>query len=68
MKKIKNWFYNRFLPMWAKETILRDYKNIQLENEELRKKVAEMEAYIKGLQSGIKSVRRITVNMGEVKK
>ena len=68
MKKIKNWFYNRFLPMWAKETILRDYKNIQLENKELRKKVAEQDAYITGLTTGIKSVRRIVINTGEVTK
>lgn len=68
MKKIKNWFWNRFLPMWAKETIFRDYKTLQLENEELRKKVAEQDAYITGLTTGIKSVRRIVINTGEVTK
>lgn len=68
MKKIKSWFFNRFLPMWAKETILRDYKIAQLENEELHKKVAELESYIAGLQTGIKSLRRVVINTGEVKK
>lgn len=68
MKKIKNWFYNRFLPMWAKESIFREYKELQLENEELRKKVAEQDAYIAGLSAGIKSLRRIVINTGEVKK
>ena len=68
MKKIKNWFYNRFLPMWAKESIFREYKNTQLENEELRKKVAELEAYINGLHAGMRNQRRIVINTGEVKK
>lgn len=68
MKRIKNWFYNRFLPMWAKESIFREYKELQLENEELRKKVAEQDAYIAGLSAGIKSLRRIVINTGEVKK
>lgn len=68
MKKIKNWLFSRFLPMWAKETIWRDYKNLQLENEELRKKVAEQDAYIAGLSAGIKSLRRIVINTGEVNK
>lgn len=68
MKKIKNWFYNRFLPMWAKESIFREYKNTQLENEELRKKVAELEAYINGLHAGLRNQRRIVINTGEVKK
>lgn len=68
MKKIKNWFYNRFLPMWAKESVFREYKNTQLENEELRKKVDELEAYINGLHAGMRNQRRIVINTGEVKK
>ena len=68
MKKIKNWFYNHFLPMWAKESVFREYKNTQLENEELRKKVAELEAYINGLHAGLRNQRRIVINTGEVKK
>ena len=68
MKKIKNWIYNRFLPMWAKESIFREYKNIQLENEALRNKVAELEAYINGLHAGMRNQRRIVINTGEVKK
>ena len=65
---MKKWLLEQFLPMWAKETILRDYKIAQLENEELRKKVAELESYIAGLQTGIKSLRRVVINTGEVKK
>lgn len=68
MKKIKNWFYNRFLPMWAKESVFREYKNTQLENEELRKKVDKLEAYINGLHAGMRNQRRIVINTGEVKK
>lgn len=68
MKKIKNWLFSRFLPMWAKETILRDYKNLESENEDLRKKVAELEAYINGLHAGMRNQRRIVINTGEVKK
>lgn len=68
MKKIKNWLFSRFLPMWAKETILRDYKILERENEELRKKVTELEAYINGLHAGMRNQRRIVINTGEVKK
>lgn len=68
MKKIKNWLFSRFLPMWAKETILRDYKNLERENEDLRKKVAELEAYVNGLHAGMRNQRRIVINTGEVKK
>lgn len=69
IKKIKNWLYNRFLPMWLKETLLVDYRSLLQENENLRNELAIKNAYITGLEAGIKSVRRIIINnSGEGKK
>lgn len=68
MKKIKNWLINRFLPMWAKETVLSELRSAKEENEVLRHKIAELEAYIQGMRNGMKNQRRIVINTGEVKK
>lgn len=68
IKKIKQWFFDRFLPMWAKETLLAENRKLIQENEKLLFQLAEKDAYIDGLHSGIKSVRRIIVNAGEVRK
>lgn len=68
MKKFKNWLINRFLPMWAKETVLKELKSTQEENEVLRQKIAEQDAYINGMHAGLKNQRRIVINTGEVKK
>ena len=68
MKKIKNWIINRFLPMWAKETVLQELKSTKEENEVLRQKNMELEAYIKGMHAGMKNQRRIVINTGEAKK
>ena len=68
MKKIKNWFLNRFLPMWAKETVLADNRKLQLEVKRLRQKVQQQEAYINGMVAGVKSQRRIVINTAEGKK
>lgn len=68
MKKIKNWLYSRFLPLWAKESVLADYKRLQSENERLLVLLTEKEAYIEGLHAGMKHQRRIVINTGEVKK
>lgn len=68
MKRIKRWFLDRFLPMWAKETVLADNKSLQKENEQLKRHLEEKDAYISGLMAGIKSQRRIIINTQEGKK
>ena len=68
MMKIKNWFLNRFLPMWAKETVLADNRKLQLEVDRIRQKVQQQEAYINGMVAGVKSQRRIVINTAEGKK
>lgn len=55
--------------MWMKESLLADYRSALKENEDLRKELAIKNAYITGLETGIKSVRRIVINnSGEGKK
>ena len=69
IKRLKQWLYSRFLPMWMKESLLADYRSVLGENEDLRKELAIKNAYIAGLEIGIKSVRRIVINnSGEGKK
>lgn len=68
MKRIKEWFLGRFLPAWAKETVFADNRKLQAENERLLVQLAEKDAYIEGLHTGLKNQRRIIINTGEVKK
>ena len=68
IKKIKQWVYNHFLPMWAKETLLVDNRALQIEVNNLRAELDRKNAYIDGLTTGIKAQRRIVINTGEVKK
>ena len=68
MRKIKNWLYTRFLPMWAKETVLADNRRLMQEVEDLRSQLDKKNAYIAGLEEGIRAQRRIIINTGEVAK
>jgi hypothetical protein len=68
MIKFKQWLINRFLPVWAKETLLKEYEKLLRENAALKSKLKEQDAYIDGLQIGIKNQRRIIINNGEVVK
>lgn len=54
---MKKWLTNNFLPLWAKETVLRDNKNLRAENELLRRKVSELEHYIRGIHLGLRGRR-----------
>jgi hypothetical protein len=54
---MKDWLQNRFLPMWAKETVLWDNRHLERENARLQKKVEQLEAYIRGLQMGLRVIR-----------
>lgn len=68
IKKFKHWLINRFLPAWAKETLLKEYEKVCQENTELKFKIQEQDSYIRGFEAGVRNQRRIIINTGEVKK
>lgn len=68
-KRIKQWFYNQFLPMWAKETLLMDYRKLERAYNEQAQEMERLKAYLAGVEAGIRKQRRIVINTtGEVKK
>lgn len=58
MKNMENWLTKRFLPLWAKETVLRDNKQLKEENALLRSKINELECYIQGIHLGLRGRRK----------
>lgn len=48
---MKKWL-ERFLPLWAKETILVENKRLIRRNEELKAEIRELKFYIKGMRDG----------------
>ena len=54
---MKKWLTERFLPLWAKETVLRDNKLLRAENEAMRQKLRELESYIRGFHTGLRGRR-----------
>ena len=55
---MKKWLTENFLPLWAKETVLRDNRSLRAENEMLRQKVRELEIYIQGIHQGLRGRRK----------
>ena len=55
---MKNYLVNKFLPMWAKETVLRENRQLRKENQVLSQQVDRLEAYARGLKTGLRAAYR----------
>ena len=58
---MKKWFLERFLPMWAKETVYADNKRLLKDNRRLAQCIKEQDAYIRGLEVGVRAMRKIVI-------
>ena len=54
---LKKWLTEKYLPLWAKETVLQENRQLCRENDMLRQKIGEMEHYIRGLHRGLRGRR-----------
>lgn len=68
IRKIKQWLYTRFLEVWIKDMLLAENQALRRKIDELQAELAEKNAFIDGLTTGIRAIRRVVVNTGEVKK
>ena len=62
---MKKWFLEHFLPMWAKETVYADNRRLLKDNHRLTQCIQEQDAYIKGLETGMRAMRKIVINPRE---
>ena len=68
MSKVKRWLIEKILPIWAKKDLLKEIDRLQQVNREQEIHIKQLDAYIDGLEYGIRNQRRIVINNGEVKK
>ena len=61
---MKKWLCDRFLPMWAKETVLSDNRRLKRQVRALEQEINEMKAYIQGMETGIRAGKRVTIHAG----
>lgn len=65
---MKKWLIDRFLPMWAKETVLTDNRRMRRQIRLLEQENKQMKAYIQGLEMGIRAGKKIAIFNGGGKK
>ena len=58
---MKKWLQDHFLPMWAKQTLLWEKRQLEVENKALQQQVQRLEAYIDGMKVAMRSGKRIQI-------
>lgn len=61
---MKKWLIDRFLPMWAKESVLSENRLLKKQLQLAETEVRTLKAYIRGLETGIRAGKRITIHNG----
>lgn len=51
---MKKWFLERFLPMWAKQTVFQDNRRLTRELRKLRQENEVLRSYIRGVHKGLR--------------
>lgn len=64
MRKLKTWLLERFLPAWAKDSVYRENQMLKAELERQKQEIRELNAYIDGLETALRSMRRIVIQNG----
>lgn len=67
MSKIKAWIINKFLPAWCKDTLMRENQALARKNQQQAQEIAQLRAYIDGLEYAVKRRTQIVVNKGDCK-
>lgn len=47
---MKKWLIDRFLPMWAKETVLADCRHLRGKLRNAQREIERLHAYIRGME------------------
>lgn len=63
MKRFKNWLYLTFLPVYAKESVLKERDELKKKVSALEQKNRELRAYANGLEYALR--RKIVIKGGE---
>lgn len=64
MRRFKTWLLERFLPAWAKDSVYRENKALLAKIEEQKQDIRELNAYIDGLETALRTMRRTVIQTG----
>ena len=66
MRKLRTWLLERLLPAWAKDSVYRENMELLARLERQEQEIQRLNAYIAGLETGLRAVRRVVIQTGGV--
>ena len=61
MSRFKKWLVDKYLPTWAKQTILEENRSMHDQIDRLKLEMADLKGYCDGLETALRTIRRITI-------
>lgn len=61
MRSLRTWLLGRFLPAWAKDSVYAENRRLLERLERQQQEIRELNAYIDGLEAGLRALRRVTI-------
>lgn len=68
MRKLKRWLYERFLPAWCRDDLMRANELLSAKVQAQAREIERLEAYIDGVHAAQRRQPRIVINRKEVSK
>ena len=68
MSKLKKWLYERFLPAWGRDDLMRANELLSEKCKAQAREIERLQAYIDGVQAAQRRQPRIVINCREVSK
>ena len=66
MRKMKDPLWRRFLPEWARDQLMRENAALRSQLERKDREIERLEAYIQGMQAGVRARNRLAARSWEV--
>lgn len=66
MRRMREWFWRRFLPEWARDQLMRENAALRAREDRLNREIERLEAYIQGMQAGLRARNRLAARGREV--
>ena len=63
IRRLRHWLIERYLPVWAKETILEDNRRLRRQLEQEKAENSSLRAYARGLEEGLAALHGMRLNI-----